>query len=142
MGAVRGGDLHSLVIGKCVTTKSSVRLRTTGARSSGKAIEIDVVRPSASFRHDVSNSLVSVLPDGRNRSDPRLHTSTYLPVAPREASIYSRVRYTDSPAIGEFLQSSPTSRECHIKVWLEGVKGGKFFLKRIFERTTENDGAL
>lgn len=60
--------LPGIVIRKCVTTKSLVRLsRTPGVRSSGTAIEIDVIY--SLFRYLSSNSYNSGVTGTRNRSD-------------------------------------------------------------------------
>jgi len=68
VGAVREEALLGIVIRKCVTTKSPVRLsRTPGVRSSGTAIEIDVVY--SLFRYPSSNSYDSGVTGTRNRSD-------------------------------------------------------------------------
>lgn len=67
VGAVREEAL-GIVIRKCVTTKSPVRLsRTPGVRSSGTAIEIDVIY--SLFRYPSSNSYDSGVTGTRNRSD-------------------------------------------------------------------------
>lgn len=89
-----------IVIRKCVTTKSSVRLsRTPGVRSSGTAIEIDVVY--SLFRHQSSNSYDSGVTGTRNRSDS--HGCIPLRGASKSVNQLTHSLYRFTNEAGDFL---------------------------------------
>ena len=82
-------SLHSLVIRKCVTTKSFVRLSQTDARLNSNAIEIDVVCPFDTS----SNSYVLVLPDKKSVKPAAAYLRVSTPGASKSVNLLTRSLY-------------------------------------------------